>query len=154
MNTIEALHRHLDQNPTDSLCRGVLADALEESEKEEERCLAEGYRAMGVLCLSVHEYGGKSLVWNLGKYPGYEEWEPGSRQWRENLCCRSMIPGDWYALLDSPDSYHWPDPHSLRSYTRKEVEDRLALVFTQLPLERKADLLSGKRESELEVAGV
>ncbi len=147
-DTIEALHRHLDDHPDDSTCRMVLADAYDEIGSP----LAAGYRALG----------------RLGAYPTNEwrDWAGALEHppdivhkpdrwafWITNWNTTSEVDDDWWFLWRAGiiEFRETNSNNALPYYmpSRRQAEDLLAKVFPQLPEWQQGRLLAGiktKRE--------
>ncbi len=131
LTTEDDFQNAIDQKLDDWLTRLAFADWLDDQSDPR----ASGYRAIAVQrrCPFRGTSGGKKAWW-------WHTQPPGSRGWDHN-----DIPADWFALLPlgEVNSQFWPvytEKSDVR--TRRECEDALALAFAELPMPRRAELLT------------
>ena len=122
VNEEDTFQRALDEHPSDWQTRLVFADWLQE--RDDPR--ADGYRAIA----------------RRRRYPldSGKAWWWACRQGE----CHNIIPEDWFDLLPpGPGSaLFWPLLGAASgNKSRRECEDALALAFTLLPADRRAELL-------------
>lgn len=134
MTSEEDFQNHLDQDPDDHQMRMVFADWLQDHDDPR----ANGYRALG-----KHE---RTTVDRL--YPKqnntFTRW--GSSDNIKNckyLGSSRCLPNDWHKLI-YPEGYNTGTPE-----TRRQMEDRAAHAFSQLPPERQHELL-GLNEPQID----
>lgn len=132
---IEALHAHLDAEPGDHTARLILADMLEEAGDVR----AEGYRAM-----ARH----RMRPCHLRPCPS----DPTCDHWMWQLLPRRHVTSDGYTFdADSPAWGEWfrlfcprlfGAHFGRRGGGRRAAEDAAALAFSQLPADRRRELLA------------
>jgi uncharacterized protein (TIGR02996 family) len=131
LTTEDDFQRALDKRPGDWQTRLVFADWLQE--RGDPR--AEGYRALGLLRLVPHRVKYRNapwrdqMVWVLGNDNNADT----------NRQVGAMLPTDWFTRVrQGPGSDSW----WVRNPKRSELEDAVAAAFSQLPAERRAELLT------------
>lgn len=129
----------LDANPDDHQTRGVFADWLQE--RGDPR--AEGYRALGAM--GAIPYMPKAIANYEGGYSREDN------DFAKSKAPNAILPNDWYheiASTSSPVSNWWTHTvanAAVRS-NRRQVEDAAAHAFSQLPPERRQEILNGPHQ--------
>ena len=134
MTTEDEFQALLDANPEDHHTRLVFADWLQE--RNDPR--AEGYRALGA----------------MGFVP-FQGWWIGSRSTRmldaarrqghyATAWLKALVAPDWYAQIGGAKRED-VEGEWKRFETRREVEDAVAFAFSELPPERRVELLAFPR---------
>jgi uncharacterized protein (TIGR02996 family) len=139
MTEEEAFQRALDANPSDWQTRLVFADWLEE--RNDPR--AGGYRALGLRrCQPVPTNETPGEHPERWACPGYVTVECAKSRPKARAL-RPGLPGDWHGLIPKwhEGDIEFDDVWRCRK-TRREVEDAAALAFSNLPAERRAELLA------------
>jgi uncharacterized protein (TIGR02996 family) len=141
MTTEDDFQKALNRRWNDWQTHLVFADWLEEQGDPR----AEGYRALGVLRRVPNRRPGSyfRFLWS------------SDLKDRVDWTDRYVLPADWYRHLTENDLVYFPDDEpdrtlyrSTRKYaleareSRRSAEDKAALAFTELPAERRAELLS------------
>jgi len=135
MTSEKEFQDQLDQHPDDHHTRMVFADWLEEQGDPR----AEGYRALGVLGHSPY---------TLGKYNPKEKGYGWSNTNNTNAFypINHKLPIDWFTIIkDTHNEYPYqrlPQDHWRYHGSRQEADDQAAHAFSQLPEERKKEILS------------
>lgn len=145
MNDEEAFHEALDADPADQTIRLVFADWLQERDD----LRADGYRALGVTRRVPHKggryIGGKKVhTWQFVEVSNCYAW---SGPFNNGDLLLFALPDDWIALTETcPDITNTNVVCGWREWwTRRDIEDRVALAFAALPADRRAKLLAAQQ---------
>lgn len=134
MTTEDDFQSSLDRCPDDWQTRMILADFLEE--RGDVR--AEGYRALGANRIAPVR-GDRGNGWWVGNGANYILYEAQRRSgwWHYR---GSLVADDWFAWIAHGELVL----NVWRKFeTRREADGAAALAFSQLPPERRAELLAG-----------
>jgi uncharacterized protein (TIGR02996 family) len=132
VTTEDDFQKALDANPDDFQTKLVFADWLQE--RGDER--AEGYRALGVQRLYPFQ-----VKMAVGPWKNQTAWMFGTPSSSE--CPKAQqLPPDWFKkVARSEASDNW----WCRFPSRRACEDAVAWAFSQLPAERRTELLAGPK---------
>lgn len=138
---VEALHHHIDANPSDHHARLVLADKLDDIGSP----LGEGYRVLGNLKFRFESGDEDGSFW-------WTCWSRDAATFAANITdttfgrTRDYVPMDWFKKLRGGGCFMGVRsvPHNRQSWrdypSRRALEDALALAFSKLPDNRRREI--------------
>lgn len=148
---VDDLQKALDRDRSNHQLRLILADALQDSEDDRERILADGYRVLGLWRrypdvnysrMFLQAMSGNLHAWFV--VTDLEYYRPDKPVGEERLPDASCLPKPWGEKVNKRI------PHPNEDYFRRQWEDMAALTFHDLDLDLRRLLLNGPSQAQLD----